>query len=98
VTALLICGPAAASAQSVGGPLGPRSSATIRLSVSIAPRFRLMNAGSVDGALWETGNVTANIPADRYEIVRQPAGPSRDDPTAGERPASSHILYLIVPD
>ena len=79
----------AADAQAVRGDFGARSEASIRISVSVAPRFQ----GNPSTSLVRNGPVSAsaqtipfhsNAPGLRYSVSVYPAKNSRDDVTIGE--------------
>lgn len=106
--AILLLAAAPSFAQSSAGRLGERSQSTIRISVSIAPRFavteRAADAANVAGHGLE---VATNAKALRYTIEpidQVSAGPPREwhdqAPRSGTSPPARppSLLLLIVPD
>ena len=85
-----------AAAQSSHGQMGPQSRASIRISISVPPRFAPSPAvstgrGEADLASYR---MTSNAPALRYTLTADPAGGSESG-----RPGDGSLpLLLIVPD
>jgi hypothetical protein len=97
LTALLA---STAAAQATGsGMVGPRSSATIQITVSVAPRFAPIatNRGGkpspADHA--DLPAFTSNLSKFRYSIVRSPA--FGDAPSAANSPFRFDLV-LITPE
>jgi hypothetical protein len=91
-------------AQSIRGQLGQQSRATIRISVSVAPRFSISKDRRTGAN--EALKVSSNAGPLRYALVREPA--SEDAPQAIEVPSGAgtapdsggrgSALVLVVPD
>ncbi len=102
IVGLTVCAlaPASSDAQSIRGQLGSTSEATIRLNVSVAPRFTVQDVG---GATSEAGpgrvHFLSNVPISRFHIVREPIAPNSGAVLGGgDAAAHSSALFLIVPE
>lgn len=96
--ALAIAIPGSADGQSARGDFAASSQATIRISVSVAPRFQSPRSGSpaqsgpADASAGLT-RLSSNAPALRYSVSVYP--PQRAE---GSQPGRASVLYLIIPD
>ena len=96
---LAMVAPSAADAQAVHGAFGARSEASIRISVSVAPRFQGNPSASQsqDGPLDASAQMSpfhSNAPGLRYSVSISPVTNSQDS----KAPQSDRVLFLIIPD
>jgi hypothetical protein len=90
---------AGAGAQTSNGVIGPQSRATIRISVSVMPRFsvadvRNAGTGSDQSSPMQPLTVSSNAPGLRFSLV----GASEVQRDSGSQSADGERLLLIVPD
>jgi hypothetical protein len=99
--ALLATGPGSGLSAEGRGALGAQSRATIRISLSVAPRFALASGGAKASAQATEGPAlfSSNAPGLRYALVRQARGPGEAGPgaKAGVEPLAAS-LWLVTPD
>ncbi len=87
---------APALAQPVQGATGERSRSVIRISVSVAPAFKVERPSAPSGAAGRPA-IRAIDQSLRYAVVTQPmGGDSFFEPNGG--PSGAGTLVLIVPD
>jgi len=90
-----------AAADMRHGTLGEQSRATVRIRVSVAPRFTL-RSGETDIA--HARALMANVPTARFSVERIAASSETKVVRAGDKPQSSNdsgrppSLLLVIPD
>jgi hypothetical protein len=98
--ALALALAAGAGAQTSNGVMGPQSRATIRISVSVMPRFSVAEGRNAAGiASDQSGpmqplNVSSNAPGLRFSLV---AASEAQRDSAGQSADGARLL-LVVPD
>jgi|tagenome__1003787_1003787.scaffolds.fasta_scaffold20962694_1 hypothetical protein len=105
---LAIAAPGVADAQAAHGDFGLRSQASIRLSVSVAPRFESPSASSQrDPSGGQSTRFASNAPSLHYSVKVYPAQPAlhgADDgkPTDARsetrQAVRTGVLFLIIPE
>jgi hypothetical protein len=92
---LAAAGQGGVGAQPLNGPLGPESRSSIRISVSVAPKFNVDGPASLAPKVpsWQDSprmlRLSSNAPGLRFNLVAAP--------WATKKPAEPR-LFLIVPD